>query len=172
MGKTDITINFCFEKELPKLCSTYVLLFSMCICMCMCVPEWLCSLKCFAGFVHLVYVFFVLMCTRAWACTLMFVWRNRWRSDLVCAIEKSPYVFAGSTKCKHTVLHREQKYRYSGRCEGLSALMFAVLCCVTVRWNKDTGLLKLKRCGIDHGKDPVWVSILHFYMHVIAFWSR
>lgn len=26
----------------------------------------------------------------------------------LCAIEKSPYVFAGLTKCKHTMLHREK----------------------------------------------------------------
>lgn len=29
----------------------------------------------------------------------------------VCVIEKSPYVFAGLTKCKHTMLQREEKHR-------------------------------------------------------------
>lgn len=56
----------------------------------------------FAGFVCLVYVFFVFVCmwVRVNVCVMeQMVFRP------LCAIEKSPYVFAGLTKCKHTMLH-------------------------------------------------------------------
>lgn len=35
----------------------------------------------------------------------------------LCATEKSPYVFAGSTKCKHTVLRWERHTDVAGDCQ-------------------------------------------------------
>ena len=48
-------------------------------------------------------VVFVCMRVRANVCVMeQMVFRP------LCAIEKSPYVFAGLTKCKHTMLHCEK----------------------------------------------------------------
>lgn len=62
----------------------------------------------FAGFAPLVCAFvFARARVRANACEMeQMAFRPR-----VCVIEKSPYVFAGLTKCKHTMLQREEKHR-------------------------------------------------------------
>lgn len=70
MGETDITINLFFEKERRT---------SNVICHICFIVQRVCSQRCFAGFVCLVYVF---LCICAWVCMLMFVWWNRWCSDL------------------------------------------------------------------------------------------
>lgn len=42
----------------------------------------------------------------------------------VCVIEKSPYVFAGLTKCKHTMLQREEKHERGRRTVNTKQICF------------------------------------------------
>lgn len=71
----------------------------VCACVCGCVVG-----DAFAGFEPLVCV---CASVRANACEM----EQMAFRPCVCVIEKSPYVFAGLTKCKHTMLQREEKHR-------------------------------------------------------------